>query len=184
MKNYLFAVLALIGLTLPGAADIFDEPNPYDDADTLRFFLAKSHCVVVATVHSSLMNPGSGPIYEPGVIKLAPVDWLTGITIERVLYGPAPTEKELMVHVYRMTAQNGVSGLGLENEKSYIFFLKRCEPTTRINDHPIEWSTADVWFGLFPFDTALAERLKKLEEERLKTLDDIKGVPRAPTPFK
>lgn len=175
--SQLLSALALLCLACPASADIFDAPNPFDDAETLKFFLSKSTSVVVATVRSSYPGVGSGPIFEPGVVKLAPSHATVELTNVGLLYGTAPTEGNLLIHTYRMGAYNGVSGIGLETDKSYIFFLKPCEPTTLINRQPVEWSTADIWFGVYPFDTALAEHLKKLEWERFKKANDLHELP-------
>jgi hypothetical protein len=170
-----FSLLAAAITSL--AAEFVPPPNPYDGADTLRYFLSKSTLVVVATVESMMGHMGSGPIYEPGVVKLAPSDQLTGITVERILYGTAPEKKTFTIHLYQLGTQNGISGNNINPKQRYILFLKPCEQQTRrittetptgtvVSEERIVWQTADVWFGVFPFDTALEMELSKLTKSR------------------
>jgi hypothetical protein len=151
-------------------------PNPFDGTETLRYFISKSTLVVVATVESVMGHFGSGPIYEPGVIKLAPSDRLTGITVERVLYGTSPEIKTFTIHFCQLGTQNGVIGNDVTPKQRYIFFLKPSDQRTRIiievpagtaaSEETVVWQTADVWFGVFPFDSALEMELSKLASSK------------------
>jgi hypothetical protein len=154
----------LILLLLPFLALRAFAVDPNDETATLSYFLSRSELVVIGTITSHVIGWGHGPIRRPGIKQLTTTDYSVRIDIQEVLFGHPPPAKSILAQIHLRELHHESRPFQLEKDGKYLFFLAphRKESTTKMNDELVAWEGADLWFGVMPYDPALAETLRKM----------------------
>ena len=125
-------------------------PLRAEQADqTLQYFMSNSTFVVSATIAS-----------EPDakVDELGVVQYYFDIQINDFLHGAKPKEDKIHVHMTRFEMGRDDAIPFLKKDARCILFLTLYE----------YYSVADMWFGIQPFNSQMASRIRELSRKQAK----------------
>ena len=122
-----------------------------NDDDTLRFYLSKSSLVVSGTIVDNPTAVGS----EVGVVRYG-----FKFKVAKVLKGKTPDE-EIHVYLTHYHMGNVEEPPYLKKDGKAILFLRRAIDRKDFKS----WASADGWFGIQPFNSAMEAELKAVADE-------------------
>lgn len=119
--------------------------------DTLRFLLSKSELVVAGEITNNTLTVSDELVVASRSHKIKVSSLLKGET----------AGDELKTHLIRFEARRGDELPCLKKGGKVILFLRKAR-----QGEPQVWITADMWFGVQPYNSVMEQSLKRLAEEK------------------